>query len=586
MNKFFKNVFSSCLGVFLALILIGLVLVAWAGKMASSATATKPIEANSVLHLKFKEQIPEKTNNIQQSDFSLKQKPTLGLRDIQRALDKAKGDKRIKGILLEPQFYSMGKSTALVLRRALEDFSDSGKFVYSMSDVLTQDAYYLASAADSIYINPVGGIDFRGFSAQIPFFKDMLDRLGIKMQVVYAGKFKSATEPFRRNDISPENRLQLTTYLNDRYSLFLEDIAESRSMKAGELRKIADEFLVREPEDAVKYGMVDHLKYRDQVYSAIQERLGLDKKKTPSFVALTDYYNPSTEVGDQSAKDKIAVLYAEGEITDNGTTQGVIDGEKYAEMLREIRNDKGIKALVLRINSPGGSVLASDKIRREILACKQNGLPVVVSMGDLAASGGYYIAADGDVIFAEPNTLTGSIGVFGVLPSVEKMFSDKFGIRFDTVSTGNFSSAYSPFFDMDPNEQSIIQMMVEKTYEDFLGIVSKGRGMTKEQVNEIAQGRVWTGKRALELGLVDELGDLEAAMADAAKRAGIQDYKVREWPKTKNSLEQLLSEIMGEDSWGDRALRMKLGSFYPEYKLIEGMIETKGVQARLPFILN
>ncbi len=578
---------SSCLGVFIAFVILGVLGMFMVGGMAASATKTKTVNANSVLHLTFSDPIPEKTDNVQQSGFSINRKSTLGLTDIQRAIKKAQGDKKIKGILLEPKFMGMGKSTALALRRSLEEFSASGKFVYAMSDVLTQDGYYLASAADSIFLNPIGGMDFRGFGASMPFMKDMLDRLGVNAQVVYAGKFKSATEPIRRNNISPENRMQISEYLDDRYSLFVEDIAKSRNLTPAAVKNIASEFLVRKPQDAVTHGLVDHLKYRDEVYTSIQDKLGQNVDKDPKLVKLEDYYNPKTNIGDQSAKDKIAVVFAEGNIVDNSKEQGVIDGEKYADIIREVRRNKGIKAIVLRVNSGGGSVIASDKIRREILAAKEQGLPVVISMGDMAASGGYYIAADGDAIYAEPNTLTGSIGVFGVLPSVQKMMADKLGVRFDTVNTGKFSNAYSPFFDMSNQEFNIIQQMVEATYDDFLGVVAEGRGMTKDQVNEIAQGRVWTGKRALELGLVDELGTLQDAMDKAAELAGVQKYKVREWPKAKSQFEQIISEVLGEDMpIAQIALKESLGEFYPQYQLVQEMMQTKGVQARLPFVVN
>lgn len=586
MNKFFKSVFSSCLGALLAMLVIGLIIFIWAGRMASTSHSAKTVGPNSVLHLTLEKSIPEKTNNVGGNNFEFSSSPTLGLFDIKRAIEKAKADKNIKGILLEPKFMGMGKSTGLVLRRALEDFSESGKFVYSMSDVLSQDGYYLSSVADSIFLHPIGGIDFRGFSAMIPFFKDMLDRLGVKMQVIYAGKFKSATEPFRRNDISPENRLQLTEYINDRYDLFVDDIARSRNMESDEIRRIANEFLLRKPQDAVELGLADNIKYRDEVYKIIKDKIGLDEKKDLNLVKLKNYFNPKLDIKDQSAKDKIAVVFAEGEIRDNNKDQGVIDGEKYAKMIREIRKDKGIKAMVLRVNSPGGSVLASDKIRREVLACKEAGLPVVISMGDLAASGGYYIAADGDSIFAEPNTLTGSIGVFGVLPSFQKMMSSKLGVRFDTVSTGQYSSSYTTFFDMSNREFEIVQQMVEQTYDDFLTVVSEGRGMSKEAVNEIAQGRVWTGKRAVELGLVDKLGNLEDALGAAADLAGIKDYKVREWPKTKTVFEQIMAELSNGDLQVDALLDSKLKNEFPEYEMLEGVINTKGVQARLPFIIN
>ncbi len=587
MNSFFKNVLSSCLGLFVAFMILAFIGVSILGGLASSGSKTKPVSANSVLHLTLDQPIPEKTDNVSAEGFDIKMKSTLGLHDIKRAIQKAKTDKKIKGILLEPKFMGMGKSTAAVVRRALIDFKESGKFVYAMSDMMNQDGYYLASVADSVYLTPIGGIDFRGFSAAMPFMKDMLDRLGVNMQVVYAGKFKSATEPIRRDNISPENRLQITEYLNARYDMFTADIAESRNLTIDQVKKVGNEFLIREPEDAVKYGFVDHLKYRDEVYKSIQSYLGQDEDKSPSLVKLSDYFDPKIDRKGQSAKDKIAVVYAEGNIVDNSEEQGVIDGETYAKIFRDIRKDKAVKAIVLRVNSGGGSVVASDKIRREILVCKEKGIPVVISMGDFAASGGYYIAADGDAIFAEPSTLTGSIGVFGVLPSVQNMLADKMGVRFDTVNTGRYSTALTPFFDMNADERNILQQMIDGTYKDFLGIVAGGRGMTVDQVNEIAQGRVWTGKKALEIGLVDQLGNMDDALAKAAELAGVQTYKTREWPKAKSQFEQLIAEITGEDvPMAEVLMKQRMGELYPHYKMMEDMMLQKGVQAKLPYIIK
>ncbi|NNE28851.1 MAG: signal peptide peptidase SppA [Saprospiraceae bacterium] len=587
MNKFFKTVFASCLGAFLAFLALGALVFFFGIRAAMQGESGKKVSANSVLHLTLKNPIPELTNNSQVQGFELNTSPVLGLSDLLNAIDKAKDDNNIKGIVLEPKFMAIGQAQAKVIAEKLKDFSNDGKFVYANADFYTQGAYYLASGADKIYLNPKGSVDLRGYGAQIPFFKDGLDRLGVNAQVFYAGQFKSATEPFRRNEISDQNRLQIRELLDERYTQLLDMISQNRNIEKAQLKQLIDNYEIRWAEDAVTHGMVDSLVFKDQFESILRNKIGLEEDAKIKMVKLSDYYNPMTDKKSQSAKDKIAVVYAEGGIVDGDDRPGVIEGDKYAEVISDLRKDESIKAIVLRINSGGGSGFASEKILREVKVCQENGIPVVASFADVAASGGYYIATSTDSIFAEPNSITGSIGVFGVIPSVQKMMADKLGITFDTVTTSKYAVGFTPFRDLNADEGKIIQEYIDDFYEDFLAHVAEGRNMTRDQVHEIAQGRVWTGNKALENGLVDALGGLPDALDAAASLAGLKDYKVREFPKVKTPFEQLFEELTGGNAMAkEKILQSELGENFKHYEWLKSVAETKGPQARIPFLIE
>lgn len=589
MNKFFKTVFASCLGAFLALIAIGFLVFFFGIRSAFQGETAKSVSPNSVLKLTFEDPIPELTDNLDNSSsFELSSDAVLGLQDVIAAIDKAKEDKNIKGILIQPEFGSMGAAKARSIRTALTDFSESGKFVYAKADAYSQSGYYLASVADKIYMNPLGMLDMRGYAAQIPFFKEMLDKIGVKAQVYYAGQFKSATEPFRRTSMSEQNRTQVKEFLNARYDLLMEDISTARNIPVSKLKSLANNFTIRKAKDAVEHGLVDELLYEDQFIEKIRSQLGLAEKEKVKTIELSDYYNPKMDLKSQAAKDKIAIVYAEGGIVDGESKPGNIQGTKYAKLFAKIRKDEAVKAIVLRVNSGGGSGFASEKILREIEVCQEAGLPVVVSMGDVAASGGYYISLSADSIFAQPNTLTGSIGVFTMIPGVQKLMNEKMGVRFDSVSTGKYAAALSGMYDLNNDESEILQSFIDDFYDDFLARVAGGRGMTKDQVHEIAQGRVWTGDKALENGLVDRLGDLDDALAAAASLAGIKDYKTRSFPKVKNKWEVLMEEITGvKPAAKTDLIEMQIPEAYQKhYQWLKEVANTKGVQARVPFILE
>lgn len=592
MSQFFKFMFASCLGTALALLLLLFIGIGWISSFATSATAKDKVvvKPNSVLELDFKHLIPEKTNNLPMDPFDIERKDVLGLSDMVAAIRRAKEDPDIKGIYINATYVMAGKATSSVLRNALQDFKSSGKFVVSYANYYTQGAYYLASVADSVLLNPVGAVDFRGLSSMIAFYKGMLDKLDVQMKIFYAGKFKSATEPYRLDKMSDENRLQIREYLTALNDLFVRDIAQSRNIPEAELRRIADRFDGRSAEGSLQSRLVDRLAYEDEAFDLIKTKIGLDKKEKLSRISIEDYFDARGKKLDLSTKDKIAVVFAEGTIHDGDKGEpGDIYDEKYVKILRKIRQDAAVKAVVLRINSPGGSVLASENIFREVELCKQAGKPVVVSMGDLAASGGYYIACHADSIFAEENTITGSIGVFGMIPMLHNTMKNKLGITFDTVRTGRHSAFGTPFVEFSQEEDAMIQGRIEAVYDDFLEKVASGRKKTREQVHEIAQGRVWPGKKAKEIGLVDDLGGLDRALSAAAKLAGVEKYRMTEYPRTKTGFEQLLEQLTrdkdsddGIKSW---LIRSELGEMYPMYKTMRDIRQMKGIQARLPYEL-
>lgn len=592
MSQFFKNVFASCLGVFVAMFLLFIVGIMMVAGAAASGGGKPPVvvEDNSVLHITLNQPIPEQTNNVEKSDFSLDTDDVLGLDAMTKAIGHAATDERIKGIYLNLENgIQAGMATAATLRKALVEFKKSGKFIVASSKYYTQGAYYLASTADKIYVNPLGGMDFRGFSAMIPFYKEMLDKLGVKMQVFYAGDFKSATEPFRLTKMSENNRLQLRQYVNPVWQNYLAGIAESRKKTPAELQAIADGLKVSSSEKAVELGLADALGYSDEVLADIKTRLGLKDKAKPNFVPLADYAAGNTAKTDRTAKEKIAVVFAEGAIHANEGEKGTIVDNKYVKTLRRIREDDKVKAIVLRVNSPGGSALASENIWRELTLAKEAGKKVVVSMGDYAASGGYYIACMADKIVAEPNTLTGSIGVFSMIPNARQLFDEKLGIRYDTVKTARHGTGMNIYYEFDAEEQAWLNESTADIYEKFLRRVAEGRGMSRDSVHAVAQGRVWVGPKAKELGLVDEIGGLDRAIALAAELAGLEKYRTTEHPAQKEPLQDLIEKLTGqddEDAIRSSLLRHELGGYYPHYKQVRELLRMQGVQARLPVMIE
>lgn len=588
MSNFFKYLFASCLGTGLALICLTFFGICTVSGLASSLEKKKvAVGANTVLELNFEAPVPEKTNNLDMG-FSINEDKILGLHDLTAAIGRAKEDENIKGIYLNCMFFPAGRVTEGTIREALLDFKKSGKFIVAYQSIYTQNAYHLASVADSIIVNPSGNLDFRGLSAMVPFYKGLIDKLDIDMQIYYAGKFKSYTEPFRLNKMSDENRQQTRELIDELYANFLDDISKSRNIPVAELRRIADQYLAREPEDAVKYGLADAVGFEDRAHDAMRSRLGLEKKDKLKMVSVEDYFeSKGGKKIDFGIKDKVAVVIAEGTINFGKEEAGTITDDQYVKIFRKIRRDDAVKAIVLRVNSGGGAALASDNILREMDLCRAAGKPIMVSMGDVAASGGYLIACHADSIFADKGTITGSIGVFMMFPNLTRTMRENIGIEYDTVKTGKFSTFGTAVLPYSDEEHQVLQQFAERTYEDFLKKVADGRHKTRDQIHEIAQGRVWTGRKAKEIGLVDDLGGLDRAVSAAAAKAGLVKYRTSEFPSTQDPLQKLMDKILdkkAEDEVAASFAKKELGAFYPHFRMLKDLENSAGQpQMRMPF---
>lgn len=589
MRQFIKFFFASCLGVLVAFIALIFLFFVFIAALAGSGQQAQPVTDNSVLHLKFDQSLPELTNNTAINPYDIYQTKVLGLSDYKYLLETAAADDHIKGIFIETQSVPLGLANLRDLREELVKFRESGKFVVAYDKFFTQGAYYLATAGDEIYMHPLGMLDLRGFGAQIIFMKDFLDKIGVEMQAVYAGKFKSATEPYRRNDMSPESRLQTRAFLDPIYRTFLGDIAASRQIDTSALRRFVNNYEAVSLEAALKAGIIDGISQRDEVLDNMRQKMGLEKDKKFRLISPADYLTTKPRKSNFSAKNKVAVIYAEGVIVDGKGEPGSVGDEAYVKVIDRLRNDDQVKAVVLRVNSPGGSAMASESIWRALSLVKEAGKPLVVSMGDYAASGGYYIACLADSIFAEDNTLTGSIGVFSVLPNAQNLMNDKLGLHVDTVKTAPFATFPSVYFKMTDAERNLLQSRTNEMYNYFKQHVSDGRKLTMDQVEEIAQGRVWVGGKAVEIGLVDRIGDIEDAVAAAAHMADIaDDYHVVEYPKMKEPIVLLIEQLTGGNEEAKQRMVMKeaLGELYPLYSFMEEIKASNGAQARLPFVMK
>lgn len=586
MKQFFGAFFGSIVGILITGIITTLIFVFALAAIFKDAAKfgeekTYKAKENSVLRLNLNGDIKERghKNPLGEIDLGpLMPETSVGLNDIIANLKKAKTDEHIKGIYLEVGSPVAGFATLEEVRNALLDFKTSGKFIYVYSEVYSQKGYYLASAADKIYMNPQGGLEIKGLSSQIMFFKNMLEKLNVEVQIFRHGKFKSAIEPFMLDKMSEANRTQVETYLNSLWGHMLTGVSKTRKVTPEEINEIANKLLIRQPEDAVKYKLVDELKYEDEVLDIIKKKINISEKEKIAFVTLGKYMDaPGNTV---KSKNKIAVIYAVGEIESGEGDEEKIGSETIVKAIREARMDSSIKAIVFRVNSPGGSALASDVMWREVVLAKKV-KPVIVSMGDVAASGGYYISCAADRIFAQPNTITGSIGVFGMIPNAQKALSEKLGITIDTVNTNKHSDVGTILRGVSGDEHAYIQHSVENIYDVFITKVSAGRNITKAQVDSVGQGRVWSGVDAIKINLVDELGGINEAIAFAAKKAKLDDYKLVDLPKQKDALEELFGN--GKDEIETRALKTNLGEFYNYLKPIKTTLQLKGIQARLPY---
>ena len=583
--NFFKQVLATILGIIITTVIIffGFLMIIGVMIQQSSKDATLPAPSNSVLQLSFDYDIIEKSEPNPFGDLNIPMyniKKSIGLNDILSRIEAAKTDDNIKGIYLNPSSIEIGFASLKAIRDALIDFKESGKFIVAYSDGYTQRAYYIASVADKVYLNPQGSLDFRGLSSNVVFMKEALDKLGVEMQVIKVGTYKSAVEPFILNEMSTANREQVTSYLTSIYDSFITDLAEVRNISKESLISLANDYLVRNADDALKYKFIDAKLYKDELISEMKKRLDLAVDKDVSTVSILNYAGNSSS----SKGEKIAVLYAYGDIVDGEGEDGQIGGERISRELRKLRTNEDIKAVVLRVNSGGGSALASDIIWREVELTKKV-KPIMVSMGDYAASGGYYISAAADSIFAEKGTLTGSIGVFGLIPNFKGLLNGKLGVHIDEVNTGKFSSLMSnPDKPLTAEEREIIQREVNNTYGTFMERVSKGRNLSIAQVDSIGQGRVWTGQQALELGLVDRIGNINLAIKAAAAKAKVSDYQIVEYPAKSDAFSSILST--SKDKIKMWMFGEELGEYQKYIFDIQKTLKQTGIQARIPYTIE
>ncbi len=584
---FLRELLAAILGVFISFMIMFFVFIAIGSMVSSSFVDDEKVlvKNNSVLVLQLEDVIKDyapKNDDPLAQILGLEEKK-MGLDNILNAIDNAKYDDHILGISIESLMIQGGVGQIQEIRDKLYEFKESGKFVTAYADVFEQKNFYLSSVADSIYVNPVGLIDFRGLSGEVLFFKDFQEKYGMKMEVIRHGKYKSAVEPFLANEMSEANREQTEAFLSSIWSEMVEDIKESRQIETSEINHIADELLARTPDLAIENKMITGKLYKDQYVKVLKKLGGLEEDGKLYSVSLKNYINSGKGRIINSASDKIAIIYAQGDIMYGKGDENYIGPELIIESLKKARKDSDIKAIVLRVNSPGGSALASDIIWREVEITKKD-KPVVVSMGNLAASGGYYISCNADKIVADPTTITGSIGVFGMVPNISE-FADRIGINAEQIGTNKRSVDYSLFEPMSDDFYNVTKEGIEQVYTTFVTKVAEGRNMTFDEVDQIAQGRVWTGKQALENGLVDELGGLEDAVKIAASLVDIDEYRIRSYPDYKRELKDMISGPFGSvkqqvllDEIGKENLKI--------YKQLQQFGDWKGIQTRLPFLLE
>lgn len=584
MKEFFKFVFASMLGFVLSFFAVLILMILVITAMVSTAANDGKVrpEANSIMHISLDYPIKERTDKNPFSELSFmgfENKKTLGLNEILKGIEDAKSDDHIKGIYMDASSVSAGFASIEEIRNALLDFKKSGKFILAYSEVYSQGAYYLATVADKIYLNPEGMVDFRGLSSEIMFFKGALDKLEIEAQIIKVGTYKSAVEPFIMDKMSEPNKFQVTSFMGSLYNHFLSEVSDSRKISKDILFNIADSAKIRSPKDALTYKMIDGLKYKDEVLDEIRTLVKIDKKKEIKSVSIEEY-TPAVNKDEEASSNKIAVIYASGEIISGEGNDETIGSERISRAIRKARTDDKIKAIVLRVNSPGGSALASDVIWRETILAKKV-KPVIVSMGDLAASGGYYISCAADSIYAQPNTITGSIGVFGIIPNMQKFFNNKLGITFDGVKTSQFADLGTVSRPMTDAEKMIYQNEVNKTYDTFTKKVAEGRKKSQSYIDSIGQGRVWSGQEALANGLVDKLGNIGDAIESAARKANIKDYKIVSYPAQVDPLKSLFDH--SADKVKAYFVKQELGDKYLYYEQLKSALNLTGVQTRIPY---
>jgi len=580
---FIKSVFSTVVGLFVFCAIGFVLLVALiAGIAAVSSQEAPDVQPNSVLFINMHGNIMERVaEDPFQELFGESEDRAIPLLSTIEAIRKAKNDNNISGIYMKHGYLMGGSASIHEIRSALEDFKTSGKFIYSYAEYLSEGNYYVASVADEIYLNPIGSLEFNGLNANVTFLKGLFDKLDIEFQIFRVGTYKSAVEPFLRKDLSDASREQLSSIINSVYGNYLQNISNARGIEVARLKEISDSMLVREPKDALEMGLITQIAYSNQVLDSLKSELAIENDKDINFYKIEDYIN--TLDSDYSS-NKVAVIVAEGQIVGGKGDSETVGSEKFVQAIRDARESSRVKAVVIRINSPGGSMMASDVMWNEIMLTKKE-KPVIASMSSVAASGGYYMAMPCDTIVAQPMTITGSIGIFGMLPNMGKFLENKLGITNDGVSTGQFSNLYRVSSALNEQERAIIQTSVENGYEVFTSKAAQGRNMDIEDLKAIASGRVWTGEQAKANGLVDILGSYDDAVQLAAKLGGVQDdYAVTYYPQLKSKFEEIIDGLSGEAH--ARFMHAQYGDFAEYVGLIKNLKNYEGVQARMPYNLE
>jgi len=568
MKSFFKNVLANIVAIVLLCVVFFFFFIIILVVGSTSGDKSVTVKKNSILTINLKTNIIDSPTEERTGLFNVdKKNQNILIYEALEAIDKAKADDNIKGISIEVDNLNAGITQIDDLRSAIEDFKKSGKFVYAYGNTVSQASYYLGSVADKYYLNPAGMIELKGLATEVAFFKDFADKYGIGIEVIRHGKFKSAVEPFLRNDISPENREQLSTLLNDIWKNTSSKIAVSRKMDTTQFRTVVDSLYGMIPELSLKYKLADQLIQKGEYDQMIKTKLNLKEDDKLNKISLAKYINSYSD--DEKSGDKVAVLYAAGSIN-SGDEYNEIYSEKYIEYIRDLQDNDKVKAVVFRINSPGGSANASDEILFQLQQLKKK-KPLIVSFGDYAASGGYYIAMAADKIYSEPNTLTGSIGVFGVIPYFKEL-ANKNGVRSDIVATNANSQYFSTLNGVTPYGVNMITRSVEGTYKRFVHFVTQNRKQTFEQIDEVGGGRVWSGVRAKQIGLVDELGTLKDAVRFAAQKAGLKSYNVTSYPKKMSTFEQIFQDLNKEDIEA-RVIKSKIGK--ANYEILQQITEEK-----------
>ena len=584
MKDFIKHTLASMLGIILASIVLGILgIVTLVGMVASSDTETV-VKEKSVFVLNLEGLLVERVQDNPLNDIMGKNFQECGLDDILTSIRKAKDNENIKGIYLQAGIMDAPCASLEEIRNALKSFKESGKFIVAYGDNYTQGMYYLASVADKVIVNPQGTIAWQGLASQTIFYKDLLKKIGVEMEIFKVGTYKSAVEPFIATEMSDANREQITAFLNSTWKRLLEDVSASRGMSEDDLKKCADDFMMfSQAETYIANGLADTLLYKDGVLDYLKTLTGCEADERLHTLSLNDMKNVKRNVPLDKSGNIIAVYYAFGEIDNATSTDEGINSTKVIKDLRKLREDETVKAVVLRVNSPGGSAFGSEQIWREVTLLKEE-KPVIVSMGDYAASGGYYISCAANCIVADPTTLTGSIGIFGMFPNLENLLTDKLGLHFETVKTNRFADMGDMTRSFNDAEKAALQNYINNGYKLFVQRCAEGRGMSVEGIEKIAEGRVWTGSMAKELGLVDELGGLDKALEIAAQKAGVENYSVLNYPEMDNVLSTLLNEE--KKDYIESQMAETLGEYYDFAKFVRDVKNADRIQARLPFELQ